>query len=269
MTLISLNENRLKMFFYLSKIIWTLIDPANLLTILFAAGLLAFAFKRLLAAKIMLGCSFALLLIFGVFPIGHSGLYFIETRYAVPNPMPKDIDGIVVLGGAIESQKSERSGRPEFNEGAERVLSAMALARDYPNAKIIFSGGSSRLAGSKRSEAVDLDIFLRGMSFDMRNVIFEDQSRNTYENILRSKALAGKAIKGDWVLITSAFHTPRSMAIAAKQGWAFIPYPVDYRSQGRYLLLPRRFDILDNLYASKLFLRELTGIVAYKITGKL
>lgn len=257
------------MFFYLSKIIGALIDPANLLTILFAFGLLAFVWKRFLAAKIMLGCSFALLLVFGILPIGHSGLYFIETRYTVPNPMPKDIDGIVVLGGAIESQKSERSGRPEFNEGAERVLSAMALAREYPDAKIIFSGGSSKLAGSKRSEAIDLDIFLRGMGFDMRNVVFEDESRNTYENISKSKLLAGTAEKGRWVLITSAFHTPRSMAIAEKQGWKFIPYPVDYRSQGRYLLLPRRFDILDNLYASKLFIRELTGIVAYKTTGKL
>jgi uncharacterized SAM-binding protein YcdF (DUF218 family) len=257
------------MFFYLSKIIWALIDPANLFAILFAAGLLACAWKRMLAGKILLGCSFALLLVFGILPIGHSGLYYIETRHTVPNPMPKDIEGILVLGGAIESQKSERSGRPEFNEGAERVLSAMALAREYPDAKIIFSGGSSKLAGAKRSEAVDLDIFLRGMGFDMKNVVFEDSSRNTYENIIKSKILAQNSQNNRWLLITSAFHTPRSMAIAHKQGWEMAPYPVDYRSQGRYLLLPRRFDILDNLYASKIFMREIIGIIAYKITGKL
>ena len=257
------------MFFYLSKIVWAMLDPANMLALLLVAGVGALALKWRLAAKIMLGCSLALIVVFGILPMGHNGLYFIETRYRTPQAMPAQIDGILVLGGAIESQKSERSGRPEFNEGAERVLSAMALSRDYPRARVVFSGGSNRMTGNKRSEAVDLDIFLKSMGFDRNRVAYEDKSRNTYENISLSRDFIGTPAQGRWILVTSAFHMPRSIAIAQKQGWEMVPYPVDYRSQGRYLLLPRRLDILDNLYASRIFLREVTGIIAYKMTGKL
>ncbi|MGZ9097841.1 MAG: YdcF family protein [Micavibrio sp.] len=257
------------MFFYLSKTIGVLLDPANLLAVLFCAALFAFAIRRVRAGRFLLLSSFALLLVFGILPIGHNGLYYLESRNGRPTAMPDQLDGVLILGGAIETQKSGRSGQTEFNEGAERVLSAMALSRDYPDAIFLFSGGSNKLFGSKRSEADEVAIFMEIMGFATKNIAYEEKSRNTFENFQFSFQKIAPEKKENWLLVTSAFHMPRSLAIARKMGWDLIPYPVDYRSQGRYLLLPPKLDVLDNLYASKLFLREMTGFAAYKITGKL
>ena len=73
-----------------------------------------------------------------------------------------------------------------------------------------------------------------------------------------------------WLLITSAYHMPRAMAVARKLGWKdMLSYSVDYRSPGRYALWPTRFDILDNMDAAHLSLREMAGFLAYRRTGKL
>lgn len=257
------------MFFYLSKIVGILLDPANLLAVLFVLALLAFAMKWGKAGRACLFASFTLLLLFGILPIGHNGLYYLESRVTRPVEMPANLNGVLVLGGAVETLKSARSGETEFNEGVERVLSAMALSRHYPQATILFSGGANKLFGNKGSEAEQIAIFMKDMGFDVQNIEYEEKSRNTFENFeLSHRKIAPE--KGDqWLLVTSAFHMPRSLAIARKMGWDLIPYPVDYRSQGRYLLLPPKLDVLDNLYASKIFLREMTGLAAYKITGKL
>lgn len=257
------------MFFYLSKIIGMLLDPANLIAILLCAALAAFGARWMKAGRGLLLAAFALLLVFGILPIGHNGLYYLESRVAQPENIPENIDGILVLGGAVETVKSARSGRTEFNEGVERVLTAMMLARTHPDALILYSGGSNQIFGDRHRETTEIAIFMRAMGFDDRNVVYDEKSRNTFENFVFSAQKAGAKKEGNWLLVTSAFHMPRSMAIARKMGWNLIPYPVDYRSQGRYLLLPHRLDVLDNLYASKLFLHEMTGLAAYKITGKL
>ena len=257
------------MFFYLSKIIGMLLDPANLIAILLCAALAAFGARWMRAGRGLLLAAFGLLLVFGILPCGQNGLYYLESRVVRPSVIPENIDGILVLGGAIETLKSARSGQPEFNEGVERVLTAMALARTHPDATILFSGGSNQILGDRHRETAEIAIFLKTMGFDAGNVVYDEKSRNTFENFIYSAQKAGPGKEGNWLLVTSAFHMPRSMAIARKMGWELIPYPVDYRSQGRYLLLPQRLDVLDNLYASKLFLHEMTGLAAYKITGKL
>ena len=257
------------MFFYLSKIIWAVLDPANLIALLFAAGLMAGALRFRKTGAGLLLSSFLILLVCGVLPLGQSALYFLETRIMRPASLPDRIDGILVLGGAVETAKSERSGQTELNEGAERLTTAIALSRQYPDAKIVFSGGNNALRRATRSEGRDTAVFLAGMGVDNPNVIYEKNSRNTYENIKNSYQLVKPSPGENWLLVTSAFHQKRSLAIAAKQGWGLIPYPVDYRSQGRYLFLPSRLDVLDNLYSSRLFLREMVGIAAYKMTGKL
>ena len=259
-------------FFISSKIIWALATPGNLAVVCLAAGVgVSFFCKRggRIPGGVLIGAALALLLVFGVLPVGHSMLHHLETRVVQPQTMPARVDGILVLGGAINTRASQATGQPQFNEGVERVLSTMALARRYPDAKIVFSGGSGLLTGRERTEAVDMKIFLDSMDFDSHNVFYEDQSRNTYENIHNSFTLMKPPPGQVWVLVTSAFHMPRSLAIADKTGWIMVPYPVDYRSHGRYEILPRSFDVLDNLYASHLSSREFIGSLAYSITGKL
>lgn len=260
------------MFFTLSKILWLLLKPANVIFLLLAGGLvLRLRFRRI--GGWMIVAATALLVIFGVLPVGANLLHGLESRYVRPDPMPRDITGIVVLGGAIDVAAALATGRPELNEAADRVIAGLALARMYPDARLVFSGGSGDLHDSTPHEARQLAILLRDLGIvaegDGGRVMFEDTSRNTYENILHTKNIVQPALEENWILVTSAYHMPRAMAVAQGLGWSFVPYPVDYLGPGHYVFRPDGYDVLGSLYKSELALREWIGMRAYGATGRL
>lgn len=259
------------LFFIASKLFWMLVMPANALALcVLAAGLLWAMRLRVLAQGAFIA-GLVLLVVFGVFPAGHNILHALESRVAQPLPgeLPAHVDGILVLGGAVNTRVSAYAGRPQFNEGVERITEAMILSYRYPAAKLVFSGGSGLLGGDMSAESDNMKKFLAGMQFDSANIIYETQSRNTYENIHNSFSMLNPGKDEVWILVTSAFHMPRSLEIARKSGWDVIPYPVDYRSWGRYGLWFSWPDVLDNLYASNVSMREITGMLAYRLTGKI
>ncbi len=158
---------------------------------------------------------------------------------------------------------------PEFNDAVDRVNAALILARQYPSAKIVFSGGSGKLIRSERVDSIDMKIFLKDIGFNNSKVIYEDRSRTTSENLINSENILKPKPGETWLLVTSAWHMPRAMGVAQKLGWGLIPYPVDYRSPGRYQLITQKFDVLENFYMGHLALREFIGILAYRISGKI
>ena len=99
------------------------------------------------------------------------------------------------------------------------------------------------------------------------NLIFENQSRNTFENISYSKDII-KNNKGTWGLITSASHMPRSYFGFKKQGLILEPISVDYRT-GTSSIFWINFDIRKGLENWRLLFREIAGVSYYKITGKI
>lgn len=257
------------MFFILSKIIWFLLAPLNLMTICIVVGVIFNRLQKLPVARGFLGFGFAILLIFGIFPSGVNALNYLETRTSKPITMPLSVKGIVILGGAVESRSSELSHMTEFNDAVDRVNAAMILSRQYPEAKIVFSGGSGKLVKDERVDSVDMKIYLRNIGFKSSHVIYEDHSRTTWENLLNSKTMLKPQERENWLLVTSAWHMPRALGVARKLGWGLIPYPVDYRGPGRYLLIPEKFDVLENFYMGQLALREIIGILAYRLSGKI
>lgn len=257
------------MFFILSKIIWFLLAPLNFLTICTTLGLLFLRLKKSRAAFACFVISMIVFIIIGILPTGQNLTHYLETRYSKPESMPAHVDGIIILGGAVESDASQISHMTEFNNAVDRVTAAMILSHKYPNAKIVFSGGSGRLIHNERVDSVDMKIFLKDMQFDTAKVVYEDQSRTTSENLINSKNKIHPKPDETWLLITSAAHMPRAMGVAQQLGWGLIPYPVDYRGPGRYLWVTQKFDVLDNFYLADLALREMLGIAAYKMNGKI
>jgi uncharacterized SAM-binding protein YcdF (DUF218 family) len=257
------------LFFILSKIIWFVLAPLNFVTICATLGLLFFRLKKPCAATAFFVASMAIFLLVGILPIGANAVHSLESRYSKPATMPAHVDGILVLGGAVESGASQISHMTEFNDAADRVNAALILSRRYPDAKIVFSGGSGRLIHNERIDSIDMRIFLKDMAFNSSKVIYEDQSRTTSENLINSKNILRPKPGETWILVTSAWHMPRAMGVARKLGWGLIPYPVDYRGPGRYLWVPHKFDVLENFYMGDLALREMIGIAAYRMNGKI
>jgi uncharacterized SAM-binding protein YcdF (DUF218 family) len=225
------------MFYTASKVLWILTQPSNLLVCVIVAGVLALLLGRRKVARCLLYPSTAALLLIGVLPVGQWLLMPLENRFPAPAEPPREVDGIVVLGGGIELAVSKGRRMAVFGDTGERFMSLVELARRYPEARVLFSGGPGWLSDSGLSEATVMHGFVRSQGLDEARVIFEDRARNTYENALRAKALVAPQPEERWLLVTSASHMPRAVGVFRQVGWPVLPYPVDYRTTGNFDLL--------------------------------
>jgi uncharacterized SAM-binding protein YcdF (DUF218 family) len=257
--------------FALSKIGWSLAEPGNLLLLAMIAGALLlwagplharlpYLGRRLIALAALAG------LVIAALPVGEAALGPLENRFPVP-ALPGHIDGIIVLGTAIDTEVAAARGPVALTDNAERLTTALAIARAHPEAKLLYSGGSGALGEDEPAEAPFAGRFLTAMGLDPARLLLEGRSRNTYENALFSKALAAPQPGQVWVLVTSAFHMPRAVGVFRKLGWEVIPYPVAFKTEGRYALT-LNFELADGLERLNRAAKEWIGLAAYYAMGR-
>lgn len=256
------------LFFVLSKLAWTILNPGTWLAVGLALVVLALwrGWLRLARRAAILTLAFVLLV--ATLPVGQLLLRPLETRFPVAPDMPAPT-GIIVLGGGEHIARSAYWRRPELNAAAERFTATMALARQYPGARIIFTGGSGALRdlGNKASGANVARAFFAEQGLDPDRLTLESRSRNTAENATRSFDLVRPDPSQRWVLITSAFHMPRAMASFTRAGWTGItPWPVDFRSAR--IRLGFDWSFVAHLRVLDTALREYLGLVAYRLTRR-
>ncbi len=202
-----------------------------------------------------------------IFPVADWMLYPLETLYKHNPQLPEKVDGIIVLGGSIIPQSSVEWQQLETNEFNERLSSFIELAKQHPEAKLVFSGGSASIEKGHPTEAqIAKSYFLRS-GISAERLFIENQSRNTEENVIFSKHLLNPLENETWVMITTAFHTPRAMGIFCKQNWQVIPYPVDHHTLPSQLYSPG-FSLLDHTNQLVMASHEWAGLAAYYLTGK-
>ncbi len=255
------------MIYVLSKLFWFLAQPFNFILLLLAAALVFLRWQksRALGLGLLKGAAIALL-VCTVLPVGPLLLLPIENRFPKLDPLPAHVDGIIVLGGSIDAGVSEGRDVVALTEGAERETMLLRLAHLYPEARLLYSGGSS---GIFRKEFIEADLgrrFIIEQGIDPSRFIAEGVSRNTWENAIESKKLADPKAGETWLLITSAYHMPRSVGIFRKVGWNVTPCTVDFRTSGRPRWLQFRY--LDRMLALDLAFREYYGLTAYWILGR-
>lgn len=218
--------------FHASKLVWLVLEPSTALTLLALLGV-ALCFTRFLRAGRWLALlGVAGLLVAGFSPLGTLVLRPLESRFSPFQDDGRPVAGVLVLGGALQSDVAAARGVFAVNEAAERFTILPALARRYPDAKLVFVGGSGDLAGRIPPEA---DILRRvvGDLITPERLIYERASRNTYENAVNSHAQLNPAKGERWLLVTSAWHMPRAVGLFRKAGWRVTPYPVDFRTTGQ------------------------------------
>ena len=253
-------------FLWLSKIVWYLISPSSILVLWTCAAIVAAAFNRMvLARKLLLWLTVPLLLV-AMLPVGRWLFTPLEARIERPE-LPSKVDGIVVLSGAELGRISTYWQMPEFNGAVERQLAFMALAKRYPEAKLIFTGASGSLINGQYSQVDVAKRLYEQQGLDSSRIIYEDKARNTAENGRLSHDLVKPKPGERWILITSAWHMPRSIGVFCKLDWPMIPYPVDHRSlpDDQWLIELR---LSDHLHSLDLAAKEYVGLLAYYISGK-
>lgn len=257
------------MFFYLSKILWFFAAPSTLIVGAMTLGsLLAFTSRWARVGRGLAGLGALAFLIFGSGPFGGFLVGALERRFpayvAEKGPPP---DGIIVLGGTIgEMEVAPGVWQVAMNDGSERLTEGIALARRFPQARFVFTGGKAALLGQERSEAEATRRLWASIGFPVERVTFEDQSRNTVENAVNTAALVRPKPGQRWLLVTSGYHMPRSIGIFRKAGFDVIAAPVDYRTSFRRISIPR--EAAAGLASLDLGAREWIGLVAYFLTGK-
>lgn len=254
-------------FFIASKVIWGLLRPDT--WIVLGAGLTCAAlfFGWRLIAKIAASVTFAFVLLVAVLPVGDIILRPLETRHPA-SPEINNITGIIMLGGSEQAGLSAYWDQVIVNEGGERFIGAMTLARQHPQARVVFTGGSGELgdAGTtSNSNTAVAERFFLEQGLDPARLTLEGASRNTAENAALSLALIAPEPDETWVLVTSAFHMPRSVNSFRAAGWEnIVPWPVDYRAIRAGL----GWDLGRNLEVLNTAVREYIGLFAYRMTGR-
>jgi uncharacterized SAM-binding protein YcdF (DUF218 family) len=212
--------------------------------------------------------SVALLAICGFSPLGNWLLYPLEQRFPPWDAARGAPDGIVVLGGPIDADLSAAHGVAVVSAAGDRLIAAAALARRYPNARLVYTGGSANLISNDAKEADYATALFESLGVSKARLVMERRARNTQENAEFSKVVAAPKSGERWLLVTSAYHMPRSIGLFRKAGFPVEPYPVDWRVGGRaYLMNFHNFSI-DGLASVDVAVREWMGLAAYRITGK-
>ena len=256
------------MFFPLSQILGFFAIPSNLVISIGVLGLLLLLTRFARAGRVLAFASLIVLAILGLSPAGNALIIPLEERFPRWDATRGAPDGIIVLGGAISPDVSAARDDVALNEAAERLTVAAELARRYPAARILFSGGSGALIYDEGAEAAFALRLLEDLGIPRERIMLEDRSRNTVENAVFSKALAHPRPGERWLLVTSAHHLPRAIGVFRKAGFPVEAYPVDWRTRGINDVLRPFATVGDGLRRSDTAVREWVGLAVYWVTGR-
>ncbi|MCR9150152.1 MAG: YdcF family protein [Rhodobacteraceae bacterium] len=256
-------------FFVISKLVGLLLMAETWLLLVMALGLLALWRGRLGIGRACLTLALAATLVLGALPLGSLLMAPLEAEYPADPPLD-EVTGIILLGGWEGGFSDELPLLPQINDAGDRLLAAAMLARRFPEASIVITGGTGQILPRDRpvmSNAARGAAILEGLGLAPGRMIVEGASRNTVENARLSHALVRPGPADRWVLVTSAFHMGRSMQSFESAGWAnLVAYPVDFRADSFRVGIG--WDMQDKLRTLNLALKEHVGRIVYDLAGR-
>lgn len=255
--------------FVLSKLVWMAVQPLSLVFFLGLAALLLILLRWRRAAVAML--STALLMLFATLytTTGTVLLQTLEARFPRPASGPADVACMIVLGGAFETEVTTARGGIELNQSADRFVEALRLAFLHPQAKILVSGGDGSLSGTYEGDAAASLRLFEAFGLPRGRLVTETTSRNTDENAQNSRQILADAGLSDCLLITSAFHMPRSVGLFRKAEIPVTPWPTDFRTSGKVTLALDFTQPTLNAQQMATATREWLGLLAYRALGRI
>ncbi len=201
-----------------------------------------------------------------VLPVESWALGPLEAQFPAVTEPPARVDGVIVLGGAVDDLTSADHGTAVLDDAANRLTTFAALARRYPAARMVFTGGSAQFVSGALSEAGFTRELLSGLGVPPDRVTYEDRSLTTLQNATFTRDLVHPAPGEVWVLVTSASHMPRSVGVFRRAGWTVLAWPTGYH--GRTGLLPWSRPFGAKLALLDTAAHEWTGLLAYWAAGK-
>jgi uncharacterized SAM-binding protein YcdF (DUF218 family) len=255
------------MFFVASKVVGFFLAPSNLFLAFLLVGLALAAARR--RSMPFLAAGTLGLAAFGLLPLGNLLILPLEERFPIARGDDRPVDGVIVLGGALRPETSAERGQLVMDAAAGRLFAMADLARRYPSAKIVFSGGGADLFGEEIPEADLVRRHAAVIGIDPARVHFENRSRTTAENAAFTRELLRDIAGQRWLLVTSAFHMPRAIGCFRHAGLRVEAYPVDYRTGGWADALKPNAFTRQGLFLADLAAKEWIGLAGYRLAGRI
>ncbi|HEX5506958.1 MAG TPA: YdcF family protein [Pseudolabrys sp.] len=255
------------MFFVLSKTAGFLALPSNVLIVIGLIGLLLLLARYRRFGTTLVAISLVLLTVLGFSPVATLLARPLENRFPAWRATSSAPAGIVVLGGEIYPELSQDRGVTALTGSAGRLIAMVKLAREFPSARIIYSGGNASLVPGGPAEADFVGPLLDDFAIPRSRVTLETSSRNTAENAAFSKALAQPKPGERWLLVTSAMHMPRAIGCFRRVGFSVEAYPVDWRTMKSNVVMPKT--LAGGLAGADDAIHEWLGLAAYWATGRI
>ncbi len=220
--------------------------------------------KRPVAGRRALLAGIGISAVIGWMPLPDALLRHMENQYPAPQGSLQPYVGMVVLGGAISIPYGEHDVRRyTLSAAAQRMTTPIVLWRQYPHLLLLFSGGQSDVIAREISVADAAREFYASMGVSPDRLLYERAARNTHENAVLSAKVPGVDKTQPWLLVTSASHMPRSMALFQREGWNVTPYPVDYVTS-RYTPWTH-YSITEGVLRWEILLHEAVGSLVLEI----
>jgi uncharacterized SAM-binding protein YcdF (DUF218 family) len=258
-------------YLVLSKLFWLIAEPATVVFGVWILGTLLLWTPWFRFGRIVVGLAALFALANAMLPIGAWALKPIEDRFPPLLSLPPRVDGILVLGGVINESVIGVRGLPRSlaAAGSPRLDAFLELARRYPMAKHVFTGGSIELINDRDTEADIVRRIFARLGLDTTRILFEDRSRNTWENARYSYDMIKPEPEELWILITSARHMPRAIGTFRQAGWKnLLAFPIDYvTGEGAPPIVPS-FGLGANLGVLGEAIREYIGLFVYWYLGR-
>ncbi len=257
----------------ISRGIWVIVQPSNFLMLTLTISIVLYKISnknskiRKISNKIIPIC-LTVLFVAGFTNLPYWALVPLENRF---HKFVNQLDngpysGIIVLGGSEILPVSSVTNQAALNDSGERLITAASLAINFPDLPIIHSGGTRYETYAWSDNDVAKKVF-EDVGIDMSRVRFVDNSYNTHTNATEARNLIEDNETRPWLLVTSAFHMPRSVGAFRHAGIKFQPYPVDYKTTLKYSGL-FSFDFAKNLFHFDWAIHEYIGLLAYYVTGR-
>jgi uncharacterized SAM-binding protein YcdF (DUF218 family) len=239
------------------------LPPANVL-ILLMIGFLLIRSRRSLG-RLFIAAAFLLLYGLSISPVSSALMAPLEKSFQPVDMKLAKADVIIVLGGGTRD-RSWLGFEPEPGEKSlQRVVAAVKLHRAL-HIPVLISGGAGDPDQPRLSDADSMARAASDLGVLEKDMVIENKSRNTLESVVAVKGL----LKGNRIiLVTSAYHMKRSVALFKKQGFSVIPAPSGFLTMHRPVSLYAFIPSADGLSTSSVALSEYISYAWYSVRGDL
>lgn len=256
------------MFAILTKLLWRLLQPSSLVAFgLLIAAWYAYRGRMPQTRRWLLG-SLAAYLVMGYSSASNLLVAPLERRFTRPELSIVEPTGFILLGGAEDARIAAARQIIAVNDAAERYIETAILARRFPKARVVFTGGGEALTNAGETEAQSAARILLQIGLEPSRLMLEDRSRTTWENAIFTAPLIAQKPGERWLLVTSAWQMPRAMGAFRKAGLTVEAYPVDYRTTGAFNPFELHGSATDGLRLFDTVVREYPALLIYWLSGR-